>query len=108
MSKPYQDSSCSPVAEPLPGKGAVMSGAGGGRGRAAALMFARSDATVIAGDRKLRIRPLVDFVRREAADGNVLRSVTPDGGEMVQLSLKDLRPNGLVGIPRNSIVRESL
>ena len=29
MSKPYQDSSCSPVAEPLPGKGAVMSGAGG-------------------------------------------------------------------------------
>ena len=60
MSKPYQDSFCSPVAERLTGKGAVISGAGGGRGRAAALLFARRDATVIAGDRKLRTPPLVD------------------------------------------------
>jgi meso-butanediol dehydrogenase/(S,S)-butanediol dehydrogenase/diacetyl reductase len=52
MSNPYKRASRGPVAGRLAGKVAVISGVGGGQGRAAALLFARSDAIVVGSDRK--------------------------------------------------------
>jgi meso-butanediol dehydrogenase / (S,S)-butanediol dehydrogenase / diacetyl reductase len=48
----YRRASHGPVAGRLSGKVAVISGVGGGQGRAAALLFARSGATVVGSDRK--------------------------------------------------------
>ena len=52
MSIAYQRTSRGPVAGRLAGKAVEISGTGGGQGRAAALVFARSGATVVGCDRK--------------------------------------------------------
>ncbi len=52
MSIAYQRTSRGPVAGRLAGKAVEISGTGGGQGRAAALLFARSGAAVVGCDRK--------------------------------------------------------
>lgn len=52
MGTQYQRASRGPVAGRLAGKVAVISGVGGGQGRAAALLFARAGAIVVGSDRK--------------------------------------------------------
>lgn len=52
MSIAYQRTSHGPVAGRLASKVVAISGTGGGQGRAAALLFARSGATVVGCDRK--------------------------------------------------------
>jgi meso-butanediol dehydrogenase/(S,S)-butanediol dehydrogenase/diacetyl reductase len=52
MSIAYQRTSRGPVAGRLAGKVVAISGTGSGQGRAAALLFARSGATVVGGDLK--------------------------------------------------------
>ena len=52
MSSTYQRRSRGPVSGRLDGKVAVIGGVGGGQGRAAALLFARSGAAVVGSDRK--------------------------------------------------------
>ena len=64
MSIAYQRTSRGPVAGRLAGKVVAISGTGGGRGRAAALLFARSGAPVPANIR--RVRPCRQCLRKGA------------------------------------------
>jgi len=68
----------------LAGKVALITGTGGGQGRAAALLFAREGARVVGCDVKVE------------GDAETLKMVKDQGGEMVSLSPLDLTDEGQV------------